>query len=151
MIRTRVCIMILMGYLKLEMVYFLIKFLSKEENYETRGEEHQNTDTDMMKITALEQQRRAEHIKTVCHDWEDKKAGGSPGPAWLEDRSGRSHLAFGNEVWRSSLSQFDQELQISSHLLHRGPPNISYCWIHKGRLSSFSNTQIAPDLLKPFQ
>ena len=62
---------------------------------------------------------------------------------WIKDPSGRSHLAYGNEVWRSSGSgQFDQFLQISSHLVHRGTRNISYCWIHKGMVNHLPNPNL---------
>ena len=133
-IRTRACIAIFLGYILFKIVCFVVNSLSQQEHYEPKAVRQQNTDKDKMEMIALEQQRRVDHIRTVCQYWE-KKVTGSPGPLWLEDRSGRSHLAFGNEVWRSSEPRFDQELQISSHLVHRGQSNISYCWIHKGEVN----------------
>ena len=65
-------IIILTGYLKLKIVYFVINLWSNQQNVQdgTSVSVEEN-----MKIVALEQKRRVNHIREVCDQW--KKAGQS--------------------------------------------------------------------------
>ena len=112
--------------------------LSEQGDEETRTlVGPKNSDIDQLEIVTLEQRRRVEHIRDVCHRWKEKREEKvlDSGPVWVQDSPGRSHLAFGNEVWRSESGDFDQHLKLSSHLVHWGRPAISYCWIHKGMIN----------------
>ena len=49
----------------------------------------------------------------------------------MTGEDGREHLAYGNEIWKSSLNEnYNQKLRLSSYLVERNL-QISYCWIHK--------------------
>ena len=64
--------MILIGYLKLKIVYFVLNLWSNQQNVQERTSV---SDEEKMKIVALEQKRRVNHIREVCDQW--KKAGQS--------------------------------------------------------------------------
>ena len=64
--------MILIGYLKLKIVYFVINLCSNQQNVQNRNPDSVE---EKMKIVASEQKRRANHIREVCLRW--KKAGES--------------------------------------------------------------------------
>ena len=50
----------------------------------------------------------------------------------ITDPDGKEHLAYGNEVWHSSVNPgYQQNLRLNSFLMERKVLNISYCWIHK--------------------
>ena len=70
--RTKLFIMILIGYLKLKIVYFVLNLWSNQQNVQERTSV---SDEEKMKIVALEQKRRVDHIRKVCDQW--KKAGQS--------------------------------------------------------------------------
>ena len=65
-------VMILIGYLKLKIVYFVLNLWSNQQNVQERTSV---SDEEKMKIVALEQKRRVDHIRKVCDQW--KKAGHS--------------------------------------------------------------------------
>ena len=64
--------MILIGYLKLKIVYFVINLWTNQQDVQNR-----NSDSveEKMKIVASEQKRRVNHIREVCLQW--KKTGES--------------------------------------------------------------------------
>ena len=70
--RTKLFIMILIGYLKLKIVYFVINLWSNQQHFQDRTSV---SDEEKMKIVAVEQKRRVNHIREVCDQW--KKAGQS--------------------------------------------------------------------------
>ena len=63
-------VMILIGYLKLKIVYFVLNLWSNQQHYQDGTSVEEN-----LKIVALEQKRRVNHIREVCDQW--KKAGQS--------------------------------------------------------------------------
>ena len=67
--RTKLFIMIFIGYLKLKIVHFVINLCSNQQNIEDRTSVSVEQ---KMKIEALEQKRRVNHIREVCNQWKQK-------------------------------------------------------------------------------
>ena len=65
-------LMILIGYLKLKIVHFVINLCSNQQNVQDRTSVSVEQ---KMKMEALEQKRRVNHIREVCNQW--KKSGQS--------------------------------------------------------------------------
>ena len=61
-------VMILIGYLKLKIVYFVLNLWSNQQHFQDGTSVEKN-----LKIVASEQKRRVNHIREVCDQW--KKAG----------------------------------------------------------------------------
>ena len=61
-------IMILIGYLKLKIVHFVINLCSNQQNIQDRPSVSVEQ---KMKMEALEQKRRVNHIREVCDQWKE--------------------------------------------------------------------------------
>jgi chondroitin 4-sulfotransferase 11 len=94
-------------------------------------DKQERSKTGLFKLNQREQARRVKHVRDVCRDWGDEKHGLKQGSSII-DPDGKEHLAYGNEVWHSSVNpDYQQHLRLSSFLVERKHLNISYCWIHK--------------------
>ena len=67
MSRTKLCIIISIGYIKLKCFYFVMKLVNDDT-----AAGSQDTLTDQLRLVRLEQERRVRHIRDVCHHWADK-------------------------------------------------------------------------------
>ena len=99
--------------------------------------EHRKPPDESENLTALaaEQARRADRVRALCGEMAAGRVGVRRGQQVTDPASGKSHLAWGNEVWVARDPRYSQTLRLSSHLLWP-PRRLAYCWIHKVHCSS---------------